>query len=92
MLIDSGFCITLYTTFSQDLVRPIVAAQYNPKEYHFFNTQVPHAVFNFDKPRYLFTLEFVKDKNEFGHKDLIEILKGMDDYEFKETDTKTKEE
>lgn len=78
MLVDSGFCMTLYTTYTQDLVRPIVAVQYKPEEYHFFNTQIPHSVLNFDKPRYLFTLEFLKDKTEFSHKDLLKVLSDME--------------
>lgn len=81
MLIDSGFSLTLYTTYENNLVRPIRVAEYVPNQYHLFNTQMPHAVFNFDKPRYLFTLEFQKDKTEFGARDLLLVLSKLEGYE-----------
>jgi hypothetical protein len=83
MLVDSGFSLTLFTTPSQDLVRHFAVAEYKPQEYHFFNTQIPHAVFNFDRHRYLFTIEFLKDKTEFTAKDLIKTLEGLEEYGIK---------
>lgn len=77
MLMESGFSLTMYTTLDTNLVRPIQVVEYKPDHYHFFNTQMPHAVFNFDKPRYLFTLDFYKDKTELDYKDLLNILRGM---------------
>jgi hypothetical protein len=33
--------------------------KYQPSTFYIFNNQFPHSVINFDKPRYLFSLEFV---------------------------------
>lgn len=32
--------------------------KYEPSTFYIFNNQFPHSVINFDKPRYLFSLEF----------------------------------
>jgi len=48
---------------------------YKPDTYYLFNTQVRHTVINFDKPRYLFTLEFLADKDQLPFKNLLEQMK-----------------
>jgi len=70
MLWDGGNYVTVFS-FGNDLVKTIVPAIYEPKCYYFFNTQVSHMVMNFDKPRYMFTLEFAPD---FIAQDLMEYL------------------
>lgn len=74
MLVDAGFCMTLYTTSEPNYVRPIRPVEYKPEHYHLFNTQIPHSVLNFDRPRYLFTIEFQKDRESFGVKELMDVL------------------
>ena len=44
---------------------------YKRDTYYLFNTQVRHTVINFDKPRYLFTIEFLDDKNHLSFDDLL---------------------
>jgi hypothetical protein len=39
---------------------------YEPRKFYAFNNQIQHTIFNFDKPRYLFTLEFEKDKTQLS--------------------------
>jgi hypothetical protein len=84
MLVHSGFSLTMFTTPDQATVRHFAVAEYKPQEYHFFNTQKPHTVFNFDQPRYLFTIEFLKDKTEFPAEDLLNVLEGLEEYGIEE--------
>lgn len=79
MLVDAGACLTMFTTPEANYVRPIRVAEYTPEYYHFFNTQVPHTVFNFDKPRYLFTVEFQKSREEFTPQDLVNLLAKLEE-------------
>ena len=37
---------------------------YTPNRYYLFNTQTRHTVINFGEPRYLFTIEFLEDKDQ----------------------------
>jgi len=39
---------------------------YAPNKYFLFNTQVRHTVINFGEPRYLFTIEFLADKDQLS--------------------------
>jgi hypothetical protein len=39
---------------------------YSPNRYYLFNTQVRHTVINFGEPRYLFTIEFLADKDQLS--------------------------
>jgi hypothetical protein len=45
--------------------------KYKPGTYYLFNTQVPHTVYNFETTRYLFSIEFAKNKDELSFEDLV---------------------
>jgi hypothetical protein len=66
---DRSVC--MFTDDANALVKDIFPYTYRPDTYVIFNTQVPHCVINFEKPRYLFTIEFNKDKTELSFDDLI---------------------
>ena len=53
------------------LVFKIEELKYKPNTYYLFNTQMPHTVYNFETTRYLFSVEFAKDKDELSFKDLV---------------------
>jgi len=44
---------------------------YTMGEYVIFNNQVRHTVFNFDKERYLFTVEFFENKELLNYERLV---------------------
>jgi len=48
---------------------------YKPDTYYAFNSQVPHTVYNFDKPRYLLSIEFTKEKSELSFDQLVKDIK-----------------
>ena len=63
-----------YCAFGFDpsqLVFKIEELKYKPNTYYLFNTQMPHTVYNFETTRYLFSIEFAKDKDELSFKDLV---------------------
>ena len=39
-----------------------IELRYKPSTYYLFNNQIEHAVFNFYRPRFVFTVEFEEDK------------------------------
>lgn len=48
---------------------------YSPDKYYLFNTQTRHTVINFSEPRYLFTIEFVEDKDALSFDALVAQMK-----------------
>ena len=52
-----------------------IELDYKPGRRYVFNNQVWHSVVNFDKPRWLLTLEFVNNKSEFNYKDMLTLLR-----------------
>ena len=63
-----------YCAFGFDpsqLVFKIEELKYKPNTYYVFNTQVPHTVYNFETTRYMFSIEFAKDKDELSFEDLV---------------------
>jgi hypothetical protein len=64
---------------ADQLVFKIAELKYKPNTYYLFNTQVPHTVYNFETTRYLFSIEFAKDKDELSFEDLLNDVK--DNYE-----------
>lgn len=43
---------------------------YQPDTFYLFNTQINHTIITFARPRYLFTLQFKKTKDELGYKEI----------------------
>jgi len=52
---------------------------YKQNTYYAFNTQIPHTVYNYSATRYLFSIDFVKDKDELTFNELVKTIK--DEYE-----------
>jgi len=48
--------------------------KYKPGTYYLFNTQVSHAVYNFETTRYLMSIEFAKNKDELSFNDLLKDI------------------
>mgnify|MGYP002654565146 CR=1 FL=1 len=48
---------------------------YEPNTFYLFNTQVKHMVLNYERPRYLLTVEFELDKNNLSFEDLLQEVK-----------------
>lgn len=72
---DDGFSSCMFTETPERLVKNIYPIKYNPKTYYIFNTQQPHCVINFSKPRYLFSIEFALDKDSLSYDDLRRDVK-----------------
>jgi hypothetical protein len=47
-----------------------IKLEYQPNTFYIFNTQWPHSVINFDKPRYMFTVMFEQTKESLTFKDI----------------------
>lgn len=67
-----SFCVFKFDL--DQLVFNIEELKYKPNTYYLFNTQVPHTVYNFETTRYLFSIEFAKDKDELSFNDLIKDI------------------
>lgn len=52
----------------------IARLNYEPRTFYLFNNQMMHCVINFDRPRYLFTTEFVADKTQLRFEDVAAIV------------------
>jgi hypothetical protein len=75
MLLSSGDSHCLFGSDSEsDDQYKITELKYEPETFYLFNNQIMHTVINFDKPRYLFTVEFVKDKDELTYSDVFMSL------------------
>ena len=66
-----------HTFFATDVVREnmdfyFTELKYQPHTFYAFNSQKHHCVFNFKETRYLFTCEFVQNKNELSYERLCE--------------------
>ena len=48
---------------------------YEPDVYYIFNTQQEHMVINFKAPRYMMSVEFLKDKDELTYNQLCQDIK-----------------
>jgi hypothetical protein len=48
---------------------------YEPDTFYIFNTQVEHTVLNYEKPRYLLSVEFELTKEHLSFNDLISQIK-----------------
>ena len=51
-----------------------IELDYEPNTFYAFNSQRLHCVFNFEKPRYLFSCEFAQQKNELSYERLCEWM------------------
>ena len=70
MLLEHDDSALLFSDEPMMLVKKIRPYKYEPNTYYLFNTQIPHCVINYSKPRYLFSVEFNKSKDELNYDDL----------------------
>lgn len=70
MLISHSDSFVMFSEHLDPLVKDILPLNYDIGSYYLFNTQVPHSVINFNGDRYLFTLEFKRDKNSLTYEEL----------------------
>jgi hypothetical protein len=66
-------CLFAKQILSDDQIE-IEELVYSPKKLYLLNTQIPHTVVNFDSHRYMFSLEFEKDKSELGFEDISNLF------------------
>ena len=59
------------------LVMPITELKYKEFTYYIFNTQIPHTVYNFSEPRYLFSLEFLEEDRGLTYDELCADIQGL---------------
>lgn len=60
MLLSHGDSHCLFTKESGINI-PVTELVYAPHKYYILNTKMPHMVVNLDKPRYMFSVEFLDD-------------------------------
>lgn len=78
MLSDDGNSRCLFLDGEPGVVFKTQELKYEPETYYAFNTQVPHAVFNTTRPRYLLSVEFLEKDRSLTFDELCEDIKGMD--------------
>lgn len=71
--------ICAFADDTNDTVFKFEELKYKPITYYIFNTQAKHTVYNFETTRYLFSVEFAKDKNQLTYAELCQDIK--DNYE-----------
>ena len=81
MLLSNSPSHTFFSPINEEMDRfsledpyigPVLELKYKPDTFYLFNTQQPHAVYNFKEPRYLFTCEFQQSKHELTYAKLRE--------------------
>lgn len=70
ILLQHSNSVVMFTENEDLLVKDIVPMSYKLNRFYLFNTQIPHSVINFNGNRYLFTIEFDKDKDSLSYEDL----------------------
>lgn len=50
---------------------------YQPETFYLFNTQINHSIITFSRTRYLFTLQFKKNKDELSYHDVRNFWKDL---------------
>jgi hypothetical protein len=75
LLKDGGDSRCLFTKPTAEVSFPFMELSYLPDTYYVFNTQMPHTVYNFTKPRYLFSLEFFDKDRALTFAELCDALR-----------------
>ena len=55
-----------------------IELRYKPSTFYLFNNQIEHAVYNFDGPRFVFTVEFEEDKGALSFESLKGEVEALD--------------
>jgi len=74
LLEDGGDSRCMFKGSTEDVAFPFIELPYLQHTYYAFNTQIPHTVYNFTKPRYLLTLEFFDKDRSLTFKELCSTL------------------
>ena len=77
LLSDDGNSRCVFLAGEPGVVFKTQELKYKPDTYYVFNTQIPHAVLNTEKPRYLFSVEFLEKDRGLTFNELCEDIKGM---------------
>jgi len=77
LLSDDGNSRCVFLAGEPGVVFKTQELKYKPDTYYVFNTQIPHAVLNTEKPRYLFSVEFLEKDRGLTFDELCEDIKGM---------------
>jgi hypothetical protein len=70
---------SLFAPNKEGQVFKVEEVPYKPITYYVFNTQTPHTVYNYEATRYVFSIEFEKDKDQLTFEQLVKDIK--DNYE-----------
>jgi hypothetical protein len=70
MLVAHKNSFVMFSGEEDSLVKKILPMQYKLNRYYLFNPQIPHSVINFEGDRYMFTIEFKRDKNSLTYEEL----------------------
>jgi len=49
--------------------------KYQPHTYYLFNTRAPHTIFNHDRIRVMFSIEFFEPKEKLNFEDVLKLIK-----------------
>ena len=79
LVLDDGDSKCVFAAGYCGIVVPIRELKYKEFTYYVFNTQIPHTVYNFSEPRYLFTLEFCEEDKNLSYQDLCEDMLSLGD-------------
>lgn len=77
LVLDDGKSKCLFCTGEFGVVMPIQELKYKEFTYYVFNTQIPHTVYNFSEPRYMFSLEFLDEDKGLTYDELCADIQGL---------------
>ena len=77
LVLDDGQSKCVFATGEFGVVVPIKELKYKEFTYYVFNTQIPHTVYNFTEPRYLFSLEFLDEDKGLTYDELCADIQGL---------------
>lgn len=75
MLLNDVRSCCLFSVEEAEATHSFSELKYEPKTFYVFNNQVPHMVANFERSRYLMSVEFQANKNELTFDQLLKEFK-----------------
>lgn len=77
LVLDDGASKCIFCAGEFGVVMPITELKYKEFTYYVFNTKIPHTVYNFTEPRYLFSLEFLDEDKGLTYDELCADIQGL---------------
>ena len=77
LVCDDGASKCIFCAGEFGVVMPITELKYKAFTYYVFNTKIPHTVYNFTEPRYLFSLEFLDEDKGLTYDELCADIQGL---------------